>query len=189
MTDSKIDDGGPVFPVHPEMAGLHAAKFVRRVDGADWSREKCWVWTGAKSKKGYGIFSLSKRAQMRAHRFALYVFNNRMPSQYVLHECDNPPCVNPHHLKEGTHGDNMREMAERRRATRHERHHKAKLSFAEALAISILHRSGDYTTQELGEMFNVSKATAISVASGKLWRDATELADAMLAKRSKQRSA
>lgn len=36
--------------------------------------------------------------------------------QMVLHSCDNTRCINVEHLRLGTHEDNMRDCAERRRA-------------------------------------------------------------------------
>jgi hypothetical protein len=79
----------------------------------------------------------------------------------------------------------MRQMAERKRATREEGHHKAKLLWQEAAAIYLMHKSGKYTTAELGEIFNVCKATATAIAARKLWPDVVALADAMLTERNK----
>lgn len=178
------DNGGPAFPICPGQDGALADKFVARVSGGDWDTTKCWPWNGATTPQGYGVFAPSKRTQYRAHRFALQLYLGREPSNYVLHKCDNPICVNPLHLEEGSHGDNMRQMAERKRAIREERHHNAKLTFNEVLAIILLHRSGDYSTRLLATMFSMSQPTVAAIAKGDRWPDAHALADAMLKARS-----
>lgn len=86
-----------------------------------WSRVDkdgaCWEWAGARHPQGYGVFSAGGRS-LRAHRFAFQLANGPIPEgMFVLHSCDNPPCVNPAHLRLGSHADNMRDMSARRRHT------------------------------------------------------------------------
>lgn len=40
---------------------------------------------------------------------------NSIKGLLVRHRCDNTRCINPDHLVLGTHADNMRDMADRRR--------------------------------------------------------------------------
>lgn len=63
----------------------------------------CLVWQGGK----LGKYGRSKEG--RTHRIAI----NCPDNFHSLHACDNPPCCNPWHLREGTHEDNMRDYEER----------------------------------------------------------------------------
>lgn len=77
----------------------------------------CRLWTGAVQSRGYG--QLSAFGTHGTHRVAHIVFNRdgepMDSSVQVLHRCDVKRCVEPKHLREGTHIDNMREARERGR--------------------------------------------------------------------------
>lgn len=83
----------------------------------------CWVWRGPTGYRGYGRIKVSRRAGalkkrwVQAHRLAYEVWVGEIPEgRYVLHRCDNPPCVCPDHLFLGTQADNMTDMARKGRA-------------------------------------------------------------------------
>lgn len=78
-----------------------AKKFVIQTNG-------CWEWLGSKGPLGYGQFSIKNRG-VRAHRaiweLVGHTFN---PLKCLDHLCRNPSCVNPDHLEEVTHLENVR---------------------------------------------------------------------------------
>lgn len=71
---------------------------------------QCWIWQGAKTPLGYGVFNLGGRPPkiIFAHRFS---FQNRyglIPRGKELdHLCRTPACVNPNHLEAVDHQTNM----------------------------------------------------------------------------------
>lgn len=82
------------------------------------SEEGCVEWPFGRISTGYGTLKFQGRTWL-AHRLALSLVEPWHPpyGTFVLHSCDNPPCVNPSHLSWGTNAENMRQMAERGRGT------------------------------------------------------------------------
>jgi len=101
-------------------------RFMAKVDTSA-GPDGCWPFLGSRSPFGYGIFR-SRGGDNQAHRYAYKHWNGPIPAGlFVLHDCDNPPCVNPKHLHLGTTTDNMRERSKRGRApTGHKNGHVTK---------------------------------------------------------------
>jgi hypothetical protein len=104
---------------HRQPGARDIGRFWEKVDRRGFF--DCWPWLGVRDHKGYGQFSTGGRAggMHGAHRFAVQLTGATIPAgMFVLHHCDNPPCVNPAHLYVGTNADNMRDMWARGRAPR-----------------------------------------------------------------------
>lgn len=83
----------------------------------------CWEWTGKRQRRAngqltYGVAGSTRhRKGVPAHRLSYELFIGPIPDGLmILHACDNPPCINPEHLRAGTQQENGRDMAERKRA-------------------------------------------------------------------------
>lgn len=99
---------------------------------------KCEIWTGQRNRQGYGRIKI-KRRRYTASRVAWIIAHGPIPDgMFVLHKCDNPPCVNAvDHMFLGTHLDNARDRdAKGRTAIRQgEKNAASKLSSGQILAI------------------------------------------------------
>lgn len=76
-----------------------------------WSKvqktDDCWIWTAGKTPNGYGRFSI-KRKPVYAHRVSYVIEHGSISEDLcICHTCDNPSCVRPDHLFQGTHSDNQ----------------------------------------------------------------------------------
>jgi hypothetical protein len=153
------------------------ARFWAKVDRAGGG-DACWPWTGSRTPNGYGRLQLRSRATgaftpTYAHRAALWVATGDEPRAFVLHSCDNPPCVNPAHLREGTARDNSRDAAARGRMVLPDLrfgtlNRSARLDPDRVRMIRILRAAGTGVTA-LSRAFGVSTTAVKAILSRRTW--------------------
>ncbi len=146
-----------------------------------WSKVKkplegCWLWTGstAKERGGYGTTYFNQK-MWRSHRLAWFLVKGSIPKgKYVLHKCDNPPCVNPDHLWVGTQSDNMQDMHNKGRHPSPgqppgEDHAMAKLTDQQ---VRDIHRrvEGGERQDQIAKAYKVCVDTVEFIARGRTWR-------------------
>lgn len=97
--------------------GLRVPLAARLLDAVELGEEgDCWNFTGSwRSRFGYGRISAGghRGPGLQAHRAMYELYVGPVPEgQWLRHDCDNPLCCNPHHLRPGTAADNMRDQFE-----------------------------------------------------------------------------
>ena len=110
-----------------------------------------WLW---KVGDRYGKLSVRNRS-VSVHRIAWEsATGERLGDRYALHTCDEPRCVNPRHLYDGTAKQNMEDMHRRRRwpSRRGELHPLCKLTEDELARL----RSTGGTNAEVAARFGLS---------------------------------
>jgi hypothetical protein len=146
-----------------------AERFWSRVDkNGPTVREEigpCWMWKGSCNPRGYGAIISSEHNEKLAHRLS-YVLNvGPIPEGLrVLHSCDNPPCVNPAHLRVGTQADNARDREIRSRVG------NTRMTAELVLEMRRRYKAGE-NAPALAKAFGISEPSAYQIVRGDVWRN------------------
>ncbi len=128
----------------------------------------CWLYVDSSASKFGHPHCWDSGIRYSAHRYAYQKYVGPIGGMHVLHRCDTPSCVNPHHLFLGTHDDNMKDKAKKGRASRmpNESHPMHKLTNLEVLAIR---RRGDAggNHRDIAMEFKVSQPCVSMIISRK----------------------
>lgn len=124
----------------------------------------CWLWTGTKNDYGYGIFLLPGEVSVRAHRYAYEFFTGeKIPfGKIIMHICDNPPCVNPAHLRVGTKAENNADTSIKHRHHYGVDHWNGRLTDENIINI----RSSNKSQKEIAMHFKISQSHVSRIKSG-----------------------
>lgn len=131
-----------------------------------------WEWMRYKLHSGnsYGVMVIEGKNEM-AHRMAQELTNGKiLKGLFVLHHCDNPPCVNPDHLYIGTRQDNADDMCRRGRSAKGMDNGRSKLSDNNVLEIRKVYQLNRYTYKEIGAMYGVSYHVIFCIIKNKTWK-------------------
>ena len=95
-----------------------------------------------------------------------------MPQPQALHACDNPSCVRPDHLSEGTNGQNLKEAYTRGRKTapavKGEEHGNTKLCECDVLEIRRRASLGEMQ-RSIGMAFGIKQAQVSRIILKQSW--------------------
>lgn len=150
---------------------LYKKYFVKMMERVVCCRETgCWLWTGAQDNDGRGNVRINNKV-VKAPRAMWEVLVGPIPEGLnVLHRCDTPRCCNPQHLWLGTHKQNMSDMSEKDRASRHQ----AKIGLQEAAEIKALICMG-HKLARIAADYGISPGAVWAIKAGKNWRKADTL--------------
>lgn len=129
----------------------------------------CWeVISHKKHCRGYPAVYYKKR-QVQISRVSWELHNGEIHNGLcVLHKCDNRKCINPEHLFLGTKGDNARDMVQKGRSLKGERHPQTKFTDVE---IEYIRTNPDNLRQaDLANKFDVQRDVIHKIVRGISWK-------------------
>lgn len=127
----------------------------------------CWMWMGAvHGLDGYGNFRATpyRSGNVSAHIVSWFLAHDATWPEdglFVLHSCDTPPCVAPHHLSVGTHTDNMQDMIRKGRSLQGDRTPWHKITEAQVEEAIRLHATGQWNFNQLAKRYGVTRMAVV----------------------------
>lgn len=133
----------------------------------------CEEWPGCKTRKNYGTRRYKGRL-WRAHRAAWDELVGPIPDgMWVLHRCDNPPCIRISHLFLGTAKDNKDDCVRKGREGRAGGRPPNRLTTAQVAEIRSRYVRGRHPWQaELAAEYGVSQTYISNLINLKLRKTA-----------------
>lgn len=111
------------------------------------------------------------RRKMLMHRFIYEeCFGEILEGNVIRHKCDNPKCINPEHLEQGTHTDNMRDAMKRGRFPHRERSGNSKLKWSDVRDIRKRYSEGEYYKNILKD-YPIKDSTFYSIVNNQSWNE------------------
>lgn len=130
-------------------------------------RDDCWPWPGGRTLRGYGQLRIGTRL-VRAHRAIYEAAVGPIPDGMVVrHRCDNPPCINPHHLELGTQADNMADAVDRGRMASGERNGRTKLTAEQVADLRRRWAEDGVTQAALSAEYGISSSQVSRICTGR----------------------
>ena len=144
------------------------ANDIERFEGYIQKTDECWLWTGGRDIKDYGIFFYKGKAQF-AHRVSLLIYKKLTaltPGLQVRHSCRNTCCVNPDHLSEGTRQQNAADKRRDGTNLSGTRCHFSKLDWEK---VSEIRKSVNVSRKDLASQYGVTPSSISSILRNKSW--------------------
>ncbi len=155
----------------------HASAPIIPVATRFWDKVRktrgCWLWTGS-TGEGYGQLNVEGKLET-AHRISWEMHYGPIPDgMWVLHKCDNRPCVNPSHLFLGTPQDNMDDKMAKGRANNAKGENTGNAKLTEKAVRSIRKDLARGESQSsVARRYGVYSTTIWLIAHGRTWTHVT----------------
>lgn len=129
----------------------------------------CLLWNGPLNKVGgYGRIWYREKS-WRTHRLFYTLMVSDIPEGMdLMHCCDNPRCINPNHLRPGTHSENIKEAYTKGRKTTPQgtKHPRFRLSLTQVKEVF----ESSESSISLAKRFGVSASAIYRLRNGSTWK-------------------
>ncbi len=127
----------------------------------------CWEWI-SQSKDSYQRISY-KNQLIYVHRLSFFLHHGKWANPMTCHTCDNPRCVNPTHLFEGTNLDNVKDMVAKKRHTLGSKNNWATITEKDVEKI-LSARMTELSATEIAKNLNLSSSLVEPIIYGENWK-------------------
>src|SRR6266404_2459575 len=121
--------------------------------------DPCWEWSHHRAGNGYGIIKIKGKNEY-VHRLMYRLFVGHINNlQVIRHQCDNPPCGNPNHLRKGTPAENIADCKEKYRHSFGDKQPNARLDDKKVEEMRKEYSQGSISQPALAKQYGVCRST------------------------------